>query len=155
MLYTDLSLPLPFKLYLTVTKCWSIFYCDTNIYYLIPISRVSKFEFDVFQIRAGYGRSLYEPLLPLILGRDVSGEVAAVGNSVRSLILGQEVFGALHPTAVRGTYTDYAILAEDELIPKPDTISHVVSLYCSTLELLTSKLSIIPLYIFYCRYSDT
>ncbi|XP_057794921.1 uncharacterized protein LOC131011145 [Salvia miltiorrhiza] len=77
------------------------------------------------RIRAGYGRSLYEPLLPLILGRDVSGEVAAVGNSVRSLIVGQEVFGALHPTAVRGTYTDYVILAEDELTPKPETISHV------------------------------
>lgn len=77
------------------------------------------------RIRAGYGRSLYKPLLPLILGRDVSGEVAAVGSSVRSLSVGQEVFGALHPTAVRGTYTDYAILAEDELIPKPETISHV------------------------------
>ncbi|KAH6764250.1 GroES-like zinc-binding alcohol dehydrogenase family protein [Perilla frutescens var. hirtella] len=77
------------------------------------------------RVRAGYGRSLYEPLLPLILGRDVSGEVAAVGNSVHSLSVGQEVFGALHPTAVRGTYTDYAILAEDELTPKPETISHV------------------------------
>ncbi|XP_016555226.1 reticulon-4-interacting protein 1, mitochondrial isoform X2 [Capsicum annuum] len=37
----------------------------------------------------------------------------------------REVFGALHPTAVRGTYTDYAILAEDELAPKPGSLSHV------------------------------
>ena len=66
--------------------------------------------------------------MPLILGRDISGEVAAIGNSVRSLGIGQEVFGALHPTAVRGTYTDYAILAEDELAPKPAPISHVVCL---------------------------
>lgn len=79
-------------------------------------------------MRSGYGRSIYEPLLPLILGRDVSGEVAAVGRSVRSLKVGQEVFGALHPTAVRGTYTDYAILPEDELAPKPESISHVVCL---------------------------
>ncbi|KAI5662479.1 hypothetical protein M9H77_21802 [Catharanthus roseus] len=77
------------------------------------------------RMRSGYGRSIFEPLLPLILGRDVSGEVAAVGSSVRSLRVGQEVFGALHPTAVRGTYTDYAILAEDELTPKPESISHV------------------------------
>ncbi|KAL0328445.1 UNVERIFIED_CONTAM: Reticulon-4-interacting protein 1, mitochondrial [Sesamum calycinum] len=76
-------------------------------------------------MRAGYGRSIYEPLLPVILGRDISGEIAAVGNSVRSLTVGQEVFGALHPTAVRGTYTDYAILAEDELTLKPESISHV------------------------------
>lgn len=77
------------------------------------------------RMRAGYGRSLFESLLPLILGRDVSGEVAAVGGSVRSLSVGQEVFGALHPTAVRGTYADYAILSEDQLTIKPATISHV------------------------------
>lgn len=79
-------------------------------------------------MRSGYGRSLFEPLLPLILGRDVSGEVAAVGRSVRSHIAGQEVFGALHPTAVRGTYADYAILSEDEVTRKPASISHAVSL---------------------------
>ncbi|KAK6157366.1 hypothetical protein DH2020_011614 [Rehmannia glutinosa] len=77
------------------------------------------------RMREGYGRSLFEPLLPLILGRDISGEVAGVGSSVRSLSVGQEVFGALHPTAVRGTYVDYAILPEDELISKPESISHV------------------------------
>lgn len=77
------------------------------------------------RMRAGYGRSLFKPLLPLILGRDVSGEVVAVGSSVKSLSVGQNVFGALHPTAVRGTYTDYAILSEDELTVKPETISHV------------------------------
>ncbi|XP_075488727.1 uncharacterized protein LOC142527716 isoform X1 [Primulina tabacum] len=76
-------------------------------------------------MRSGYGRSLFEPLLPLILGRDISGEVAALGGSVHSLSVGQEVFGALHPTAVRGTYADYAILAEDELTVKPESISHV------------------------------
>lgn len=78
-------------------------------------------------MRSGYGRSLFEPLLPLILGRDISGEVAAVGSSVRQLHVGQEVFGALHPTAIRGTYSDYAILSEDELAPKPPSLTHVVS----------------------------
>lgn len=79
-------------------------------------------------MRSGYGRSIFEPLLPLILGRDISGEVAAVGASVRSLTVGQEVFGALHPTAVRGTYADYAILSEEELSPKPASVTHVVSI---------------------------
>lgn len=77
------------------------------------------------RMRSGYGRSLFEPLLPLILGRDVSGEVAAIGSSVRQLYVGQEVFGALHPTAVRGTYSDYAVLSEDELVPKPPSVTHV------------------------------
>ncbi|XP_057857405.2 uncharacterized protein LOC131066542 isoform X2 [Cryptomeria japonica] len=77
------------------------------------------------RMRSGYGRSLFEPLLPLILGRDISGEVAAVGSSVRQLHVGQEVFGALHPTAIRGTYSDYAILSEEELAPKPPSLTHV------------------------------
>ncbi|KAK3030255.1 hypothetical protein RJ639_039838 [Escallonia herrerae] len=77
------------------------------------------------RMRSGYGRSLFQQHLPIILGRDISGEVAAVGGSVHSLSVGQEVFGALHPTAVRGTYADYAILPEDELTPKPASVSHV------------------------------
>ncbi|GAB4849438.1 hypothetical protein Ancab_004232 [Ancistrocladus abbreviatus] len=76
------------------------------------------------RMRAGYGRSLFEPLLPIILGRDISGEVAAIGGSVRELGVGQEVFGALHPTAARGTYTDYAILPEEAVAPKPASMSH-------------------------------
>ncbi|PWA62102.1 homeodomain-like, SAWADEE domain protein [Artemisia annua] len=91
---------------------------------LVRVRAVSVNPLDT-RMRAGYGRSLFESLLPLVLGRDVSGEVAAVGASVRTLNVGQEVFGALHPTAVRGTYADYAVLAEDQLTPKPSTISHV------------------------------
>ncbi|XP_074568438.1 uncharacterized protein LOC141824983 [Curcuma longa] len=77
------------------------------------------------RMRCGYGRCIFEPLLPIILGRDISGEVAAVGAYVSSLAVGQEVFGALRPTAVRGTYADYAILSEDELTVKPASITHV------------------------------
>ena len=78
------------------------------------------------QMRAGYGRCIFEPLLPLIIGRDISGEVAATGTSVSSFYIGQEVFGALHPTAIRGTCADYAVLSQDELTSKPSTLTHVV-----------------------------
>ncbi|CAA6671541.1 unnamed protein product [Spirodela intermedia] len=90
---------------------------------LVRTRAVSVNPLDL-RMRAGYGRSIFEPLLPLILGRDISGEVAAVGSSVTSLTAGQEVFGALHPTAIRGTYTDYAILAEEELTLKPPSLTH-------------------------------
>ncbi|KAG0626048.1 hypothetical protein M758_2G098600 [Ceratodon purpureus] len=76
------------------------------------------------RMREGYGRSLFEPLLPLVLGRDVSGEVTAVGSSVRHFHVGDQVFGALHPTATRGTYSEYAILGEEQLAPKPESLSH-------------------------------
>ncbi|KAF7037789.1 hypothetical protein CFC21_048084 [Triticum aestivum] len=79
------------------------------------------------RMRAGYGRCIFEPLLPLIIGRDISGEVAATGTSVSSFYIGQEVFGALHPTAIRGTCADYAVLSQDELTSKPSTLTHEAS----------------------------
>ncbi|KAL3677457.1 hypothetical protein R1sor_027405 [Riccia sorocarpa] len=91
---------------------------------LIRTRAVSVNPLDL-RMRGGYGKSLFKPLLPIVLGRDVSGEVSAVGNAVRHLQIGEEVFGALHPTAIRGTYSDYAILAEEQLIRKPASLSHV------------------------------
>ncbi|KAK1325049.1 hypothetical protein QJS10_CPA01g02076 [Acorus calamus] len=90
---------------------------------LVRARAVSVNPLDM-RMRSGYGRSIFEPLLPLIIGRDVSGEVVAVGASVRSLVVGQEVFGALHPTAVRGTYAEFAVLSEDELTKKPASLTH-------------------------------
>lgn len=88
-------------------------------------------------MREGYGKSLFERLLPLVLGRDVSGEIAAVGRAVGRLHVGQEVFGALHPTAVRGTYSDYSILADEQLVPKPSSLSHAVRLHTSLTQLFS------------------
>ncbi|GAB2284452.1 hypothetical protein Dimus_018903 [Dionaea muscipula] len=91
---------------------------------LVRTRAVSVNPLDL-RMRAGYGRSVFEPVLPFILGRDISGEVAAIGGNVRSVHVGQEVFGALHPTALRGTYADYAILSEDQVASKPASMSHV------------------------------
>ncbi|KAF2612847.1 hypothetical protein F2Q70_00010009 [Brassica cretica] len=87
--------------------------------------RAKAVSVNPLDCRARYGRSVFQPHLPIIIGRDVSGEVAAVGNSVKSFKVGQEVFGALHPTALRGTYTDYGVLSEEELTEKPASVSHV------------------------------
>ncbi|XP_072993263.1 LOW QUALITY PROTEIN: uncharacterized protein [Typha latifolia] len=91
---------------------------------LVRARAVSVNPLDL-RVRSGYGRSIFEAALPLIIGRDVSGEVAAVGSSVSSFTVGQEAFGALHPTAVRSTYIDFAILSEDELTLKPPSLTHV------------------------------
>jgi hypothetical protein len=94
-------------------NCLSVYLLKSSIY---------------LQMRSGYGRCIFEPLLPLIIGRDISGEVAATGTSVSSFSIGQEVYGALHPTAIRGTCADYAVLSQDELTPKPSTLTHVVGI---------------------------
>ncbi|KAL9271753.1 Reticulon-4-interacting protein 1, mitochondrial-like protein [Drosera capensis] len=91
---------------------------------LVKAHAVSVNPLDL-RMRTGYGRSVFEPFLPFILGRDISGEVVAVGDLVRSLHVGQEVFGALHPTARRGTCTDYAVLSDEQVTWKPASTSHV------------------------------
>lgn len=97
--------------------------CDSDV--LVRSRAVGVNPLDM-RMREGYGRSLFEPLLPLVLGRDVSGEVTAVGSNVHKFHLGDQVFGALHPTATRGTYSEYAILGEEQLAPKPESLSHSV-----------------------------
>lgn len=77
-------------------------------------------------MRSGYGRSFFNRKLPFTLGCDISGEVVEVGSSVRTLKVGQEVFGAASVMDVRGTYADYSILKIDELALKPTSITHAV-----------------------------
>jgi NADPH:quinone reductase-like Zn-dependent oxidoreductase len=42
-------------------------------------------------------------MLPLILGRDLSGEVVATGSAASRFAAGAHVFGALSPVAPTGT----------------------------------------------------
>eukprot|EP00271_Cylindrocystis_brebissonii_P014432 TRINITY_DN35787_c0_g1_i1.p1 TRINITY_DN35787_c0_g1~~TRINITY_DN35787_c0_g1_i1.p1 ORF type:complete len:381 (+),score=81.25 TRINITY_DN35787_c0_g1_i1:373-1515(+) len=91
---------------------------------LVRVKAAAVNPLDV-RMRQGYGRSVFAPLLPLILGRDVSGEVVAFGASAQNRFReGEEVFGALHPTALRGSYSEYTILEENQLAAKPSTLTH-------------------------------
>jgi NADPH:quinone reductase-like Zn-dependent oxidoreductase len=73
-------------------------------------------------IRAG--KSVLPQPLPLTLGSDLSGTVAAVGPGVTGFAPGDEVFGV---TNVRFTdaYAEYAIAAAGMIARKPARIGHV------------------------------
>ena len=73
-------------------------------------------------IRAG--RSVLPQPLPLTLGSDLSGTVAAVGPGVAGLGPGQEVHGV---TNVRftGACADYALAEAGRIAPKPATLDHL------------------------------
>ena len=53
-----------------------------------------------------------------VRGTDVAGTVDSVGKNVTRLKVGDEVFGA-----GRGTFAEYAVAAEDHLVPKPARIT--------------------------------
>lgn len=63
--------------------------------------------------------------LPLVLGWDVSGEVAAVGLGVTLHQVGDEVFGMLpYPHGV-GSFAEYVVVPARALVRKPEGIDHV------------------------------
>src|SRR3954466_9388561 len=60
---------------------------------------------------------------PLVLGRDFSGLVSAVGEGVADLGIGDEVFGVLE-LGREGAYAEKVLIAASIVSKKPAGISH-------------------------------
>lgn len=73
-------------------------------------------------IRAG--KSALPQPLPLTLGSDFSGVIAAVGTGVAAFASGDEVFGVTNPRFT-GAYAEYAIAAAGMIARKPRSLTHV------------------------------
>lgn len=80
-----------------------------------------------FKMRSGYGRVIFSKKrgfdLPLVLGRDVSGEVVLVGKSVTSFSIGDRVYGV--PAAkAQGAYAEFVVSKESDITLKPALLSY-------------------------------
>lgn len=73
-------------------------------------------------IRAG--KSALPQPLPLTLGSDLSGVVAAVGPAVEHLAAGDPVFGVTNPRFI-GSYAEYAIASTAMLARKPGSLGDI------------------------------
>ncbi|MCX8508560.1 MAG: NADP-dependent oxidoreductase, partial [Rhodobacteraceae bacterium] len=77
-----------------------------------------------WKIRQGHLASFIPHTLPLTLGWDLSGVVAAVGPAVTGFKPGDAVYS--RPDIARnGSYAEFIAVRESELALKPATISHV------------------------------
>ena len=82
-------------------------------------------------MRGGYGAAMFakfakqegRSLFPLILGRDCSGEVVAVGDEVTNFSPGDEVYAAVS-FKQQGTHAQYVAVNEKEVCLKPKDITH-------------------------------
>lgn len=72
-------------------------------------------------IRAG--KSALPQPLPLTLGSDLSGTVAALGSGVSALAVGDQVFGVTNPQFL-GAYAEYAVASAEMLAKKPSSLSY-------------------------------
>ncbi len=77
-----------------------------------------------WKVRAGYLAQMMPHQMPLTLGWDVSGVVAAVGSQVTQWQVGDALFS--RPDLARnGTYAEFVAIRAGECARKPRTISHV------------------------------
>ena len=98
---------------------------------LISVKSASVNRIDA-GMRSGYGAPLFSKLaasegrknrFPLILGRDCSGEVVAVGDDVTGFSPGEEVYAAVS-FGRQGTHCQYVAVDESEVAIKPKGVNH-------------------------------
>jgi len=74
-----------------------------------------------WRVRAGqYGQAKF----PLVLGRDFSGTVAALGEGVNDFKIGDSVFGVLE-AGREGAYAEKLAITAAIIARKPDAVSHI------------------------------
>ncbi len=69
------------------------------------------------KMREGKYPVVTEKDLPYVLGRDVSGEIAAVGSGVASFLIGDKVFAFLSPE--HGGYEEFVVASAEEVALQP------------------------------------
>lgn len=117
-------------------KAWRVYEfgtADAMIFETIPRPNPGPGEVLVKNHAAGVGpwdgwiragRSVLPQPLPLILGSDLSGEVAGLGPGTSGITLGDHVFGVTNPRFV-GAYAEYAVASAGMIAKKPVSLSHV------------------------------
>jgi len=73
-----------------------------------------------FKLRSGAAKDRMPLDLPAILGRDLSGEVATLGEGVTGFALGERVLGL-----VNRTYAEYVICKPEEMARTPENLDSV------------------------------
>ncbi len=90
---------------------------------LVEVHTSSVNGADLAIRRSGFD-GYYSP--PLTLGLDLCGVVRAVAEDVDGLEVGDRVHGR-RSSAARGTYSAFAAIAADELVPVPEPLGDVVA----------------------------
>jgi len=75
------------------------------------------------KMREGKYPVVTEKNLPYVLGRDVSGQIAAAGDNVSTYLIGDDVFAFLSPE--HGGYEEFVLARVDEVATKPKSLDQV------------------------------
>jgi NADPH:quinone reductase-like Zn-dependent oxidoreductase len=88
---------------------------------LVKVSAASVNPLDKM-VRNGEFKQVLKYRTPFVLGHDVAGVVTRVGSFVRDFEVGDEVYA--RPRDLRiGTFAEYIAIDQDDLAPKPDSLT--------------------------------
>ncbi|HTP20165.1 MAG TPA: NADP-dependent oxidoreductase [Solirubrobacteraceae bacterium] len=90
---------------------------------LVEIHATAVNLLDV-KVKAGEFKLILPYKTPFVLGHDLAGTVTAIGSAVRRFAVGDEVYGRPRDGRV-GTFAQRLAVHEDDLAPRPGTISMV------------------------------
>ena len=92
---------------------------------LIRVHAAGVNPFDCYAVE-GYVNQYVHFSLPAVLGRDVSGVVAAIGADVHDIAPGDAVYGQTDPQS-HGTFADYTAIESFRLAKKSERLDHIES----------------------------
>lgn len=77
-----------------------------------------------WKIRDGELQQVFKFQLPIVLGSDVAGIVAVIGDGVTAFQVGQPVYGMMDRSR-SGSFAEYAIAKVDAIAPKPESLNYL------------------------------
>ncbi len=90
---------------------------------LVEVAAAGVNPFD-WKVREGLVRQMAELTFPgAVLGGDFSGVVSEVGAEVNDVSIGDEVYGQAGALSSRGSFAQFAPVAQSSMGPKPDSLS--------------------------------
>jgi len=92
---------------------------------LVRVRASSLNSFDLGMLR-GVFKGVFEHEFPVVIGKDFAGEVAATGDGVTGLAVGDDVFGVVTPMQRTGGLAEYvAVNHQYGIAPIPEGLDHV------------------------------
>ena len=89
---------------------------------LVKVEAAGVNPFDLYSVE-GALKGYFDFPLPVVMGRDASGVIEAVGEGVTGLAPGDAVYGHVHHTR-DGAFAEYAVMQANRVALKPADLTH-------------------------------
>lgn len=93
---------------------------------LVEVYAAAVNPFDI-SVREGRTQEWAPLSLPAILGGDLAGKIAELGEGVKEFNVGDEVYGQANAALGQGSYAEYSPVKTESVAPKPKNIDFITA----------------------------